>query len=134
MTKTRRVPKYRNETRWKKEPVYKDVPVYRTKYTYDIERWKSFRTERSSGHGVDVYWPDISRFRLTGRLVPGEMKESGRTEEYVLHLRDEDNEDHTYETSQREWKSFSDGESIIAMVNMVGVSSIKKLKLEKAEK
>lgn len=39
------------------EKVYRDEPVYATKYTYQIDRWMTGRSERASGKS-DPYWPD----------------------------------------------------------------------------
>ncbi len=42
------------------EPVYRQDPVYRTKYYYDIERWKYDYTVKSGAHDKEPYWPEYT--------------------------------------------------------------------------
>ena len=55
-------PRYRTEyeTETYKEPVYRSEPVYETKYYYEIERWVTDRTEKSSGADNEPYWPEYT--------------------------------------------------------------------------
>lgn len=111
----------RNETR--SEPVYRDEPVYRTKYRYEIERWKHDRTEQASGADQKPQWPSV-----TAKPFPPE-RESGRTEKYKVLFKDKDNKSYAYAFSLPEWKMFRTGETVIGRINSLGLRKV--LKSEK---
>ena len=77
-------PKYRTEyrTEYYEEPVYRNDPVFETKYYYDIDRWITDRTEKSSGADIEPYWPEVT-------LAENE-REGQRYEVYNVVVKSED--------------------------------------------
>ena len=59
-SKVVKTPKYKTvyKTETYKEPVYRQEPVYKTKYYYDIGRWKETSTLCTAGIDQQPYWHD----------------------------------------------------------------------------
>ena len=52
------------------EPVYEFVTRYRTKYTYEIQRWRKSREVLAEGDDhVNVYWPDYTLDETTQEQI-----------------------------------------------------------------
>ncbi len=102
---------YRQETY--QVPVYKDVPVYKTKYTYNIDRWKYYRSATAAGHDHKPYWPD---FRLNTK-----EREGARRETYMVNFVNKKGKILTYTArTLQEWLFFHNDKSYKAMVNNLG--------------
>lgn len=84
------------------EPVYREDPVYRNKVRFEMEVWKTARTEKAGADDRSPNWPSVS-------LSPGE-REGKRTEAYVVEFRDEKGRVRLYTaTSEDEWRGFEPG-------------------------
>lgn len=79
----------RPRERWVEEPIYRHEPVYQTRYTYEVQRWKTLRTERASGDGTAAAWPDA-------KLAPGE-REGPRAENYRVDVKDDAGKSYPFE-------------------------------------
>lgn len=66
------------KTRTESETVYRSVPVYRTKYSYEVERWRRARDVPTSGDDTAPAWGEP-------KLVDKE-RESKRTEVYEVEF------------------------------------------------
>lgn len=84
-------PVYRTETRTETydEPVYREEPEYRTKYYYEIGRWKFAYSFDSNGYDKNPYWADTKNIpsSVTNPKY-GDVKLSDRTERYYAVIRD----------------------------------------------
>jgi hypothetical protein len=76
------------------DPVYVDKPVYDTMYTYDIDRWVQGVDVRSFGEDENTNWPNFVPTLIS--------RESGRSAEYVLHFIQEDKEQISYRSPNKD--------------------------------
>lgn len=83
-------PRYRTEyhTEYYEEPVYKDVPVYRTKYYYEIGRWKFSYNLSTSGTDQDPYWYDTDLPTNVDNPQYGDLRQNTRSETYTVIILD----------------------------------------------
>lgn len=86
----------------RKEPVYREDPVYRNKVRFQIDEWKTVRTEKDQGTGRSPRWPLVA-------LLPGE-REGPRKAAYTVILRDSKGGTRRYTAAdEAEWRSFQQG-------------------------
>lgn len=97
------------------EPVYKSVPVYATKYRYEIYRWKPDKVYRSQGRDASPKWPD------TVPPITNTHREAERFEKYILHFKDERENEFSDECSLDFWQSVKDGDAIAAKANAFSI-------------
>ncbi|NJO04207.1 MAG: hypothetical protein HC876_00975 [Chloroflexaceae bacterium] len=92
-------PVYENRTRTEtyEEPIYRDVPIYRTKYTYEVDKWVSVRTERESGENREPFWPQLS--------LLDNQRESERSETYLVSVVDDQGNRHEMEVDESRWQA-----------------------------
>jgi ribosomal protein L40E/ribosomal protein L32 len=78
---------------------YREEPIYDTKCYYTIDRWDFSRTAEIGGESREdaPRWPPITLNCAGGSRI-GCEKESGRSEDYVLYLRNREN-DNDYQCS-----------------------------------
>jgi hypothetical protein len=91
-------------TKYRKDPVYDD------KCSYTVNRWSAERTATAKGDSVKdtVAWPD-PQLKCANQQNLGCERESGRTEKYILHLKDtKDNKTYDCEFDQAKWQSIGD--------------------------
>ncbi len=88
---------------------YREEPVYDDWCTYKIDRWEVGRTERATGGGTtpEPEWPRVSLSK-TGTSL-GAEREGKKTETYVVHFVDAENNKTECEYDIGKWQSIADG-------------------------
>lgn len=94
------------------EPIYESVPVYGTKYTYEIDRWLTVRTEQAGANDRSPLWPNTN-------LGEGE-REGDRTEMYQITFQDGEGTRHTLDYTEAEWQTFEQGTTYQLKFNAFG--------------
>ncbi len=109
-----KTPRYRTEykTETYQEAVYRQEPVYRTKYYYDIGRWKKIDSLDTRGNGQEPYWAETSLPTSVSSPSFGDKRQGVRSENYYVTLKPEEGE--VYETtfSYDKWKNMKVGDYI----------------------
>jgi hypothetical protein len=104
------------------ETVYRKDPVYQTRYTYEVMKWKTVRTERAGDEGTSPVWPDP-------RLGEGE-REGKRTETCRCVFKDESKgEKHDLDLDAATFMTLKVGDRVPGVFNGFG----KLLRLEKPQ-
>lgn len=86
----------------RQEPVYREDPVYRNKVRFQIDAWKTVRTEKDQGSGRSPRWPLVA-------LLPGE-REGPRKATYTVIFQDSEGGTRRYATAdETEWRSVRQG-------------------------
>ena len=100
-------PRYRTEyhTEYYEEPVYIDVPVYRTKYYYDIGRWKHHSYLETKNNNKEPYWYDTDLPTNIENPEYGDLRQTTRTETYTVHLIKPDGEKYSTNFAYEKWLS-----------------------------
>ncbi|MCS6989652.1 MAG: zinc finger Ran-binding domain-containing protein [Chloroherpetonaceae bacterium] len=96
------------------EPVYRSVPVYATKHRYEIYRWKPDQVYRATGRDLSPQWPNVPPATQTHR-------EAERRETYILHFKDERDNEFSEECDFDFWKSVKDGDRVRAERNAFSI-------------
>ncbi len=100
------------ETKTWEEPVYRNDPVYKTKYYYDIGRWKYSNTFHTEGNNQDAVWYNTNIPEDVSNPDYGDKRLGARTEKYQITLLDA-NEEQQYKTlSYNEWIEYVLGDKI----------------------
>ncbi len=103
----------RRKTRWVERTRYKKVPIYKTRYRYEIMRWKVVRTASASRADTNPVWPDLE-------LDTGE-REGRREQTYGVTLKDESTgETLEIEPGLETFHSLQVGDSKAAILNGLG--------------
>ena len=92
---------YRDKTEHYEEPIYQEFPVYKTKYTYEIYRWKPFESYKSSGQTKTVNWADLPEFVENDAQKYRVQEEK---EAYFFEIEDHKGERHWYQSDYDYWK------------------------------
>ncbi len=109
-----------------KEEVYKNIYdekgnvtdyEYRTKYYYDIMRWRYERSVVTSGTGFLEYFGEYT-------LAENE-RVSAKTKSYYIHGKNEDGKNVKYELKRSEWKDIDKGDTLELEISFWGVVEIK---------
>jgi hypothetical protein len=103
----------RKRTRTVDEPVYRNEPVYKNRVTYQVDRWKTVRTERAQKDDNSPVWPAVST---------GPKRRAGRrAEKYLVLLRDsQSGETYEREVAEGEFVRFVPGSTCRAEINNLG--------------
>jgi hypothetical protein len=115
------VPVYETRTRQVRSPVYRDEPVYRTKYRYDIERWKYHATIPASGMGKNPYWPKVQLQQGMPPYCAGEQRERSRSERYAVHLVDKSQRKYTMAVKRPIWETLQPSQTVVVEMSRLGV-------------
>jgi hypothetical protein len=107
----------RKRTRTVQEPIYRDEPVYRNRLTYQVDRWKTTRTEQAQGNDNSPVWPEVPE---GPKIRPGK-----REEKYLVQLKDPEGKTYQQEVTDAEFLKFVPGSVWRASINNLG--TIKKL-------
>ena len=112
--RTIQTPRYKTvyTTETYQEPVYKSVPVYRTKYYYDIGRWKIVDNLTTMGNDKDPYWYITELPTNIDNPDYGDRKQGSRTESYIAIIRDESGKIQTKSYDYDEWKKLNINDKI----------------------
>ena len=109
-------PRYRTEyrTEYYDEPVYRQVPEYRTKYYYDIGRWKSIYSLDSSGSDHEPYWHRDADSLPSSVSNPayGNKRLGSRQEKYYAIIQDAKKREQKVEYSYADWMATQIGDKI----------------------
>lgn len=122
-------PVYRTVTHKEKRerPVYRDEPVYKTKYYFEIERWKSTRNVPTSGSDHNAYWGEYTLAKGKPPYGAGEEKVGRQTQKYTVKGKVK-GEDKEYQVEDFAWwETMNVGDIIHAKATYDG-------KLKKEEK
>lgn len=116
-------PVYQNRQESYQEPVYRNDPVYRTKYVYNIYRWKLDRTNRASGSDKNPKWPEGAPPQ---NVQNDKWREGKKTEKYLLYVTDKKGKKHEMEVDFRIWNKYNVGDKMKAKTNLLGTISLPK--------
>ena len=109
-------PRYRTEyrTEYYDEPVYRQVPEYRTKYYYDIGRWKQISSLDTAGSDHAPYWhSDEGRIPASvANPAYGDKRQGGRKEKYYVSILDTKKRQQKVEYSYSDWMNAQIGDKI----------------------
>lgn len=106
----RYVTRYRTETY--EEPVYRQEPVYKTKYYYDIGRWKEVGSLNTSGCDQNPYWHETDLPKSVSNPTYGERCQGDRSEKYSAIITDEKGNSHSVDYGYSEWSEYKIGDEI----------------------
>ena len=112
--RTVQTPRYKTvyTTETYQEPVYKSVPVYRTKYYYDIGRWKIVDKLTTMENDKDPYWYITELPTNIDNPNYGDRKQGSRIESYIAIVRDEAGKIQTKSYDYDEWKKLNINDKI----------------------
>lgn len=102
------------------EAVYQDVAAYRTKYRYSILVWRTERTEKAAGKGLDASWPAPAIHRGSGGAAVGDEREGRRTETYAVRFKETGGGEFTLNFDEPRWRSLAEGSEYAARKNAMG--------------
>lgn len=102
------------------------IPVYSTRHmhAWNIERWLSAGDANTNGSAEEPYW--------YSRTPSDKERETGRYEEYKLHvLLDDTSDPYTYMVAKDIWDSYPTQTAVVAEISTArGVVSIRKMNAE----
>lgn len=113
-SKVVRTPKYKTvyKTETYKEPVYRQEPVYRTKYYYDIGRWKETNTLCTAGIDQQPYWKDTEIAESVTNPKYEDQQLGDRHEEYSVRIKDDKGKNQMVPYNYDDWKQLEIGSEI----------------------
>ncbi|MBE5871554.1 MAG: hypothetical protein E7294_09895 [Lachnospiraceae bacterium] len=111
---TVQTPRYKTvwETETYEEPVYKDVPEYRTKYYYDIGRWKKVDDLPTSGNDQNPVWHECEYPEDVSSPDYGDKRQGPKQETYFVIIKDKKGKEQEVEYPYSEWTALSAGDKI----------------------
>ena len=83
---------------------YKKVPVYDDWCTYEIKKWTTVNTEKEIGTNLEPAWPTTA-IRECSMTALGCEREGKKTDTYTVHMKDDNNKNHTCTFPETQWKS-----------------------------
>ena len=112
--KVEKTPVYKTvyHTETYEEPVYRSVPVYRTKYYYDIGRWKEVDSLITSGTDQKPYWKESTLPSSVSNPNYGDRKLGNRKEDYDVVIKDGKGRYQFVSYSYADWKQLELGQTI----------------------
>lgn len=106
---------YHNETY--EEPVYRYDPVYKTKYYFEIGRWKQTGSLTSSGTDDEPYWRETDIPDNVSEPQYGDKRQGGHTESYSAYFVDENGKTQEFNVSYDEYESLKPEAEKVYKVN-----------------
>lgn len=95
------------------ETVYRKDPIYQTRYTYEVMKWKTVRTEKAAAEDTSPVWPD-------SKLGPGD-REGTRAEGYRCVFKDDaKGEQHTLDLDAATFITLKIGDRVAGVFNGFG--------------
>lgn len=91
---------YRDRQEQYEEPVYQEFPVYKTKYDYEIYRWKPYKELKANGNDKLPEWSEIS---VTVKENKDKFRISKEIEHYYFEITDHKDAIHRYESNFDFW-------------------------------
>jgi hypothetical protein len=100
-------PRYKTvyHTETYQDPVYKDVPVYKTKYYYDIGRWKKVSSLDTYDSNKEPIWATSNLPEDIENPEYGNQRLGNRTEKYYIQITDEKGNSYWIEKDFTTWNS-----------------------------
>lgn len=113
-SKVVQTPKYKTvyKTETYKEPVYRQEPVYRTKYYYDIGRWKETNTLCTAGVDQKPYWKDTDIPESVTNPKYEDQQLGDRHETYSAKIKDDKGKNQLVNYSYDDWQKLEVGAEI----------------------
>ena len=107
-------PKYKTvyETSYYEEAVYRSIPVKKTKYYYDIGRWKKTDSIDTSGNDKTAYFGECTLENHISNPNYGDKRQAERTEHYYVLYKDHNDKESKQEYDYSEWKNIKAGDKI----------------------
>lgn len=89
------------------QPRYRSVPVYDQMCTWRGENWIDINPMQATGASLAAapFWPDTNNLNCAGLQRIGCQREAGRSERYIVELKDADGDTFTCTVSQQEWEN-----------------------------
>lgn len=108
-----KTPRYKTvyHTETYQDPVYKQVPVYKTKYYYDIGRWKQTSSLDTSGSDKNPYWHETNIPSSVSNPSYGDKRLGSKHETYSV-LVFENDEAHLVPYNYSTWMELEMGQEI----------------------
>lgn len=109
-----KTPRYKTvyKTEYYNEPVYISVPEYRTKYYYDIGRWKKTDELNTAGFDKNPYWYETNIPVSISNPTYNDKKQGKKIENYYVIIIDEKGKIQNIKRDYTEWISFSENDKI----------------------
>ena len=113
-SKVVQTPKYKTvyKTETYKEPVYRQEPVYRTKYYYNIGRWKETSTLCTAGIDQQPYWHETDLPTYVDSPKYNDQKLGDRHETYSARIKDDKGKNQLVNYNYDAWKKLEVGSEI----------------------
>lgn len=113
-SKVVKTPKYKTvyKTETYKEPVYRQEPVYKTKYYYDIGRWKETSTLCTAGVDQQPYWKDTEIPESVTNPKYEDQQLGDRHETYSAKIIDDKGKNQLVNYSYDDWQKLEIGAEI----------------------
>ena len=107
-------PVYRTvwETEEYEDPVYVDVPVYKTKYYYDIGRWKKSGTLCTAANNHEPYWSQTDIPEEVDNPNYGDKRLGDRKETYYIYILNSKEQKQKVKYKYDQWQSLSINDKI----------------------
>lgn len=107
-------PRYKTEyyTETYQEAVYRDEPVYRTKYYYEIGRWKTSYYLTTDGNDKNPYWYETDLPTTVNNPVYGDDKQGSRYQTYYVTLLNPDEELYEITVDYNTWNNLSEYQKV----------------------
>ena len=101
-----KTPKYKTvyEDEYYEEAVYRSIPVMKTKYYYDIGRWKKTDSINTSGTDKTVYFGECTLETYISNPNYGDQRQAERTEHYYVLYKDHNDKESKKEYDYSEWE------------------------------
>ncbi len=91
---------YRDRQEQYQEPVYQEYPVYKTKYDYEIYRWKLYQEYKTSGNDKLPNWSEIP---VTVKENKDKFRTAKEIEKYYFSIVDHNDEMYQYQVDFDYW-------------------------------
>lgn len=113
-SKVVRTPKYKTvyKTETYKKPVYRQEPVYKTKYYYDMGRWKETSTLCTAGVDQKPYWKDTEIPESVTNPKYEDQQLGDRHETYSAKIIDDKGKNQLVNYSYDDWQKLEIGSEI----------------------
>ena len=108
---------------------YEQRPVYDNWCTFLVDRWEESRSVKASGEGQipPPTWPTFTLASGAGRY--GREREGDHHEDYLVHFREDDGDEHDCDMAEAEWNLYKIGARIEVKVRITGSADCDTLKL-----
>ncbi|NJN78171.1 MAG: hypothetical protein HC803_07445 [Saprospiraceae bacterium] len=91
---------YKDRQEQYEEPIYQEFPVYKTKYQYEIYRWKPYKNFDTNGTDKQTNWAELPDFINTDNQ---KFRVKEKKESYYFAIKDHKNETRWYKANFDYW-------------------------------